>query len=99
MSNLSHVAAYGGSRVGVVVPMVAPPSSGGGIKEWILKTAEQLKREYFSELAPLLWNSFGTIASLLQVDDADVIGFLLETEIIPLCLRTMELGSELSKTV
>ncbi|GAA0145160.1 hypothetical protein LIER_05414 [Lithospermum erythrorhizon] len=198
MSNLSHVAAYGGSRVGVVVPMVAPPSSGLGIKEWILKTAEQLvldlsnpdlrenallelskKREYFSELAPLLWNSFGTIASLLQeivsiypvlsppnltpaqsnrvcnalallqcvashqdtrmlflnahiplylypflnttskfrpfeylrltslgvigalvkVDDADVIGFLLETEIIPLCLRTMELGSELSKTV
>jgi CCR4-NOT transcription complex subunit 9 len=28
-----------------------------------------------------------------------VINFLLSTEIIPLCLRTMELGSELSKTV
>jgi len=33
------------------------------------------------------------------VDDSDVIQFLLSTEIIPLCLRTMELGSELSKTV
>jgi hypothetical protein len=28
-----------------------------------------------------------------------VINFLLSTEIIPLCLRTMETGSELSKTV
>jgi CCR4-NOT transcription complex subunit 9 len=34
-----------------------------------------------------------------QVDDTDVINFLLSTEIIPLCLRTMEIGSELSKTV
>lgn len=34
-----------------------------------------------------------------QVDDNDVINFLLSTEIIPLCLRTMEMGSELSKTV
>jgi CCR4-NOT transcription complex subunit 9 len=28
-----------------------------------------------------------------------VINFLLSTEIIPLCLRTMEMGTELSKTV
>ncbi|XP_047063693.1 CCR4-NOT transcription complex subunit 9-like [Lolium rigidum] len=34
-----------------------------------------------------------------KVDDTEVIGFLLQTEIIPLCLRTMEMGSELSKTV
>jgi len=34
-----------------------------------------------------------------QVDDTEVISFLLQTEIIPLCLRTMEMGSELSKTV
>mmetsp|Transcript_54303 Transcript_54303/g.162495 ORF Transcript_54303/g.162495 Transcript_54303/m.162495 type:complete len:189 (-) Transcript_54303:72-638(-) len=33
------------------------------------------------------------------MDDADVINFLLQTEIIPLCLRIMETGSELSKTV
>lgn len=36
---------------------------------------------------------------VLQVDDTEVINFLLSTEIIPLCLRTMEMGSELSKTV
>lgn len=34
-----------------------------------------------------------------QVDDPDVVNFLLQTEIIPLCLRIMETGSELSKTV
>jgi hypothetical protein len=35
----------------------------------------------------------------LQVDDTEVVNFLLQTEIIPLCLRIMETGSELSKTV
>ncbi len=35
----------------------------------------------------------------MQMDDKDVINFLLSTEIIPLCLRIMETGSELSKTV
>jgi len=34
-----------------------------------------------------------------QVDDPEVVHFLLETEIIPLCLRIMETGSDLSKTV
>jgi CCR4-NOT transcription complex subunit 9 len=34
-----------------------------------------------------------------QNDNTDVINFLLSTEIIPLCLRIMETGSELSKTV
>ena len=34
-----------------------------------------------------------------QIDDSDVINFLLSTEIIPLCLRIMDSGSELSKTV
>lgn len=33
------------------------------------------------------------------MDDSEVINFLLQTEIIPLCLRIMETGSELSKTV
>jgi len=32
-------------------------------------------------------------------DDSEVINFLLQTEIIPLALRIMESGSELSKTV
>jgi hypothetical protein len=43
--------------------------------------------------------SLGVIGALVKVDDTDVINFLLSTEIIPLCLRTMEMGSELSKTV
>lgn len=34
-----------------------------------------------------------------QMDDSSVISFLLQTEIIPLCLRIMETGNELSKTV
>ena len=33
------------------------------------------------------------------MDDTEVVNFLLQTEIIPLCLRIMETGSELSKTV
>ncbi|KAL1199107.1 hypothetical protein V5N11_014606 [Cardamine amara subsp. amara] len=43
--------------------------------------------------------SLGVIGALVKVDDAEVIRFLLQTEIVPLCLRTMENGSELSKTV
>ena len=43
--------------------------------------------------------SLGVIGALVKMDDAEVINFLLQTEIIPLCLRIMEAGSELSKTV
>merc|ERR1712230_223274 len=44
--------------------------------------------------------SLGVIGALVkQNDNSDVINFLLSTEIIPLCLRIMEAGSELSKTV
>mmetsp|Transcript_18266 Transcript_18266/g.30018 ORF Transcript_18266/g.30018 Transcript_18266/m.30018 type:complete len:316 (+) Transcript_18266:38-985(+) len=43
--------------------------------------------------------SLGVIGALVKMDDSDVINFLLTTEIIPLCLRIMETGSELSKTV
>jgi Cell differentiation family, Rcd1-like len=43
--------------------------------------------------------SLGVIGALVKMDDSDVITFLLQTEIIPLCLRIMETGSELSKTV
>ena len=39
------------------------------------------------------------IGALVKVDDTEVVNFLLQTEIIPLCLRIMETGSELSKTV
>ena len=47
--------------------------------------------EFLSRVQPFLF--------LSQVDDPDVVNFLLQTEIIPLCLRIMETGSELSKTV
>ncbi|KAG7635900.1 Armadillo-type fold [Arabidopsis thaliana x Arabidopsis arenosa] len=43
--------------------------------------------------------SLGVIGALVKVDDTEVIRFLLQTEIVPLCLWTMENGSELSKTV
>ena len=43
--------------------------------------------------------SLGVIGALVKVDDTEVVNFLLQTEIIPLCLRIMDSGSELSKTV
>jgi len=44
--------------------------------------------------------SLGVIGALVkQNENSSVIHFLLSTEIIPLCLRIMETGSELSKTV
>jgi CCR4-NOT transcription complex subunit 9 len=43
--------------------------------------------------------SLGVIGALVKMDDSEVISFLLQTEIIPLCLRIMETGNELSKTV
>jgi CCR4-NOT transcription complex subunit 9 len=43
--------------------------------------------------------SLGVIGALVKLDDEGVVNFLLQTEIIPLCLRIMETGSELSKTV
>ena len=43
--------------------------------------------------------SLGVIGALVKTDEQQVINFLLTTEIIPLCLRIMESGTELSKTV
>eukprot|EP01084_Bolivina_argentea_P295112 507998_1 len=43
--------------------------------------------------------SLGVIGALVKMDDGDVINFLLQTEIIPLCIRIMETSSALSKTV
>ncbi|EDO33588.1 predicted protein [Nematostella vectensis] len=43
--------------------------------------------------------SLGVVGALVKTDETEVITFLLTTEIIPLCLRIMESGSELSKTV
>ena len=44
--------------------------------------------------------SLGVIGALVKSDgEVDVVRFLLSTEIVPLCLKIMEKGSELSKTV
>ena len=43
--------------------------------------------------------ALGVIGALVKMDNREVIQYLLNTEIIPLCLRIMERGSELSKTV
>ncbi|ESN91354.1 hypothetical protein HELRODRAFT_70559 [Helobdella robusta] len=43
--------------------------------------------------------SLGVIGALVKTDEQEVINFLLTTEIIPLCLKIMDSGSELSKTV
>ncbi len=43
--------------------------------------------------------SLGVIGALVKSDNTEVTRFLLQTEIIPLCLKIMEKGNELSKTV
>ncbi|KAK3040446.1 hypothetical protein RJ639_028695 [Escallonia herrerae] len=46
--------------------------------------------------------SLGVIGGLLKVDDQNspqVVHFLLETELLPLCLNCMDLGNELTQTV
>uniref|UniRef100_K3YTR7 Cell differentiation protein rcd1 n=1 Tax=Setaria italica TaxID=4555 RepID=K3YTR7_SETIT len=43
--------------------------------------------------------SLGVLGALAKVDDTEVVKFLLKSEVIPLCLRIMETGCELSKTV
>jgi len=53
----------------------------------------------FRQYEYLRLTSLGVIGALVKMDDPEVISFLLQTEIIPLCLRIMDNGSELSKTV
>ncbi|RLM86437.1 hypothetical protein C2845_PM04G01760 [Panicum miliaceum] len=43
--------------------------------------------------------TLGVFGALVKVDDTEVVNTLLNGDIIPLCLRIMETGSELSKTV
>lgn len=43
--------------------------------------------------------ALGVFGALVKPEEPKVITYLLQTEIIPLCLRIMEKGSELSKTV
>lgn len=62
----------------------------------ILHTTSTSKTRPFEYLR---LTSLGVIGALVKTDEAQVINFLLSTEIIPLCLSIMESGSELSKTV
>ncbi len=41
----------------------------------------------------------GVIGALVKNESSEVIDFLLSTEIVPLCLRIMDTGNELSRTV
>ena len=43
--------------------------------------------------------SLGVIGALVKADDEDVIKFVLNTEIVPLCLKIMDKGIEISRTV
>jgi CCR4-NOT transcription complex subunit 9 len=43
--------------------------------------------------------SLGVIGALVKNDSSQIIDFLLSTEIVPLCLKIMETGNELSRTV
>ena len=43
--------------------------------------------------------SLGVLGALVKVDDEEIIKFFLDTEIIPLCLKIMDGGLELSRTV
>jgi len=43
--------------------------------------------------------ALGVIGALVKSEDPEIIKTLINTEIIPLCLRIMDRGSELSKTV
>ncbi|CAO2039416.1 unnamed protein product [Urochloa humidicola] len=59
-----------------------------------LKTTSEAKSfEY------LRVTSLGVLGALAKADDTEVVKFLLKSEVIPLCLRIMGTGSELSKTV
>ncbi|XP_025793537.1 CCR4-NOT transcription complex subunit 9-like isoform X3 [Panicum hallii] len=59
-----------------------------------LSTAYKAKEYEFLRLT-----SLGVIGALVKVDDHEVIAYLLSSQIIPLCLLTMDMGSEISKTV
>ena len=68
-------------------------AAGGGVRHFLLPVSPDFT------CLPVLVICATTTMYCHQVDDPDVVNFLLQTEIIPLCLRIMETGSELSKTV
>ena len=101
---LTH--AFGWSCVGVLPvrlltvawpPPHLPPCAAAHIPLYLYPFLNTVSKSRPFEYLRL--TSLGVIGALVKVDDSDVVNFLLQTEIIPLCLRIMETGSELSKTV
>ena len=91
--------------IGALVKVRRPPARGGATTPRTPRRAVHAAtpRRAARRIGAFRPNSADAGGALLptfeQVDDTGVINFLLSTEIIPLCLRTMEMGSELSKTV
>ena len=59
-----------------------------------LQTSANVKQLEFLRLS-----SLGVIGALVKAEEPEVVGFLINTEVIPHCLRIMEIGTELAKTV
>lgn len=70
----------------------AAPSQNGKVD---ISTAILKSREF----EYLKLTSLGVFGSLVKSDSFEVIKYLLSTEIVPQCLKIMEVSSELSKTV
>ncbi|CAL5078297.1 unnamed protein product [Urochloa decumbens] len=60
----------------------------------LLNTTSNTKSFEYLRLTTL-----GVFGALVKADDSEVVNSLLNSDIIPLCLRIMETGTELSKTV
>ncbi|AES75941.2 CCR4-NOT transcription complex subunit 9 [Medicago truncatula] len=58
-----------------------------------LKTKEKSPQFEYLRFA-----SLGVIGALVKVNTKEVLGYLILSEIIPLCLSNMEIGNEISKT-
>ena len=102
----THTAAHASNRVCNALALLQCVASHQDTRQLFLKAHIPLFLYPFlntiSKTRPfeyLRLTSLGVIGALVKMDDSDVINFLLTTEIIPLCLRIMENGSDLSKTV
>ncbi|KAH6768032.1 Cell differentiation [Perilla frutescens var. frutescens] len=57
------------------------------------------KNGEFRDFEHVRISTLGVIGALVKVPDTDVITSLLSSEIMPICLRAMENGTEMSRTV
>jgi CCR4-NOT transcription complex subunit 9 len=85
---LQCVAAHNDTRV---------PFFQSGIVMFLFPILNTVTKQNPFELLRL--TSLGVIGALVKTDDPEVIHFLLNTELILLCLRIMDIGLDLSKTL